>query len=140
MPRLAEAFLDTSYAVALSAPSDEYHLKAIELAKQMMLDNTRVVTTRAVLLEVGNTLCRQRFRATAVALLETLEQDPYCETVALSDELYARAFQLYSARPDKEWGLIDCVSFTVMRDREITAALTAGEHFQQAGFRALLRE
>jgi predicted nucleic acid-binding protein len=83
MPRLAEVFLDTSYAVALSAPSDEFHLKATELAKQMILDNARVITTRAVLLEIGNALSRQRFRATAVSLLEALEQDPYYETIPL---------------------------------------------------------
>ncbi len=46
MPRLAEVFLDTSYAVALSAPSDEFHLKAIELAKQMILDGTTDLGTR----------------------------------------------------------------------------------------------
>jgi len=140
MLRLAEVFLDTSYAVALSAPSDAYHAKAVEVAKQVILDNTRVVTTRAVLLEIGNSLGRQRYRSTAVALLETLEQDPYCETIPMSEELYARAFQLYSTRPDKEWGLIDCVSFIVMQDRKLSAALTADEHFIQAGFSALLRE
>ena len=40
----------------------------------------------------------------------------------------------------KEWGLTDCVSFLVMQDRGLTDALTTDEHFQQAGFRALLRE
>jgi predicted nucleic acid-binding protein len=115
-------------------------MKAVELAKQIILDNTKVITTRAVLLEIGNSLSRQRYRSTAISLIETLEHDPYCETVPLSEELYAQAFQLYSSRPDKEWGLIDCVSFTVMQDRKISAALTADEHFQQAGFRALLRE
>ncbi|MFM5956954.1 MAG: PIN domain-containing protein, partial [Dolichospermum sp.] len=42
-------------------------------------------------------------------------------------------------REDKEWGLVDCISFIVMQDRGITDALTADTHFQQAGFRALLR-
>jgi hypothetical protein len=35
---------------------------------------------------------------------------------------------------------MDCVSFIVMQYSGITEALTADEHFQQAGFRALLRE
>ena len=48
--------------------------------------------------------------------------------------------QLYRERPDKEWGLTDCISFVVMQERGISAALTADEHFQQAGFRALMRE
>jgi predicted nucleic acid-binding protein len=58
----------------------------------------------------------------------------------LSEELYARALELYGSRPDKEWGLIDCASFVVMSERGITKALTADEHFQQCSFRALLRE
>ncbi len=41
---------------------------------------------------------------------------------------------------DKEWGLVDCVSFVVMREHGIEAALTTDRHFIQAGFRALLRE
>jgi len=42
--------------------------------------------------------------------------------------------------PAKEWGLTDCVSFTVMRDRGIVEGLTADEHYRQAGLRALLLE
>lgn len=43
-------------------------------------------------------------------------------------------------RPDKSWSLTDCISFVVMRDRDIRSALTADGDFEQAGFRALLRE
>jgi len=43
-------------------------------------------------------------------------------------------------REDKEWGLTDCISFIVMEDHGLTDALTTDEHFEQAGFRALLRE
>ncbi len=58
--------------------------------------------------------------------------------VPLTDELYQQAFDLFRDRPDKEWGLIDCASFVVMQ-RGLTEALTPDEHFEQAGFRALLR-
>ena len=53
--------------------------------------------------------------------------------------LYQKAFQLFCNRPDKDWGLIDCVSFIVMREKRLSEALTADEHFEQAGFIALLR-
>jgi predicted nucleic acid-binding protein len=55
-------------------------------------------------------------------------------------QLYEKAFELFRSRPDKEWGLVDCISFIVMQERKIEAALTADEHYIQAGFRALLRE
>ena len=35
---------------------------------------------------------------------------------------------------------IDCMSFVVMSERKLTDALTADDHFRQAGFRVLLQE
>ncbi len=42
-------------------------------------------------------------------------------------------------RPDKDWSLTDCISFVVMEEHGITDALTGDHHFEQAGFRALLK-
>lgn len=134
----SEIFLDTAYAIALSSPKDVYHARAEALADELEQRQARLVTTRAVLLEIGSALARQRFRGAAVALLDALEHDPTVEIVPLSEALFTKAFQLYRARPDKEWGLTDCVSFTVMTDRSLTEALTTDDHFRQAGFRALL--
>ncbi|MFM5887405.1 MAG: type II toxin-antitoxin system VapC family toxin, partial [Dolichospermum sp.] len=61
------------------------------------------------------------------------------EVVLLTNSLYKLAFDLFKQREDKEWGLVDCISFIVMQDRGISDALTTDIHFQQAGFRALLR-
>jgi predicted nucleic acid-binding protein len=44
----------------------------------------------------------------------------------------------FQRRPDKGWGMTDCLSFVVMEDRGIQKALTTDEHFEQAGFVALL--
>ncbi|MGE0757666.1 MAG: hypothetical protein AB7F89_01680 [Pirellulaceae bacterium] len=41
---------------------------------------------------------------------------------------------------DKAWSLADCLSFTVMQQLCLTDALTAVQHFEQAGFRALMLE
>ena len=60
--------------------------------------------------------------------------------VPLTETLLAQGFDLYRQRSDKEWGLTDCVSFVAMKQQNITDALTADRHFQQAGFVALLLE
>ncbi len=49
-------------------------------------------------------------------------------------------YHLYCQRNDKNWGIVDCISFIVMEEGRITEALTTDIHFQQAGFRALLRD
>jgi uncharacterized protein len=136
----SEVFLDTSYAIALSAYNDDLHHRAVHLAEILETEGIRLVTTQAVMLEIGNALSKQPYRPAAAKLLNSLEADPKVEIVPLSPQLYERAFQIYSERDEKEWRLIDCVSFTVMQICGITEALTANEHFQQAGFRALLRE
>lgn len=134
-----ELFLDTAYAIALSVETDAHHERAVELAEQLEAGQTKLITTRAVLLEIGNVLSRVRYREAAVQLLEALEHDPQVECVPLTEELYQQALELFRIRPDKEWGMIDCVSFVVMKQRGLSEALTTDEHFEQAGFRALLR-
>ncbi len=134
-----EVFLDTSFAIALSSVTDQNHARAVELANQIESNSIRLVTTQAILLEMGNALSKQKYRAAAIQLLESLEADPSVEVVLLTNSLYKLAFDLFKKREDKEWGLVDCISFIVMQDRGITDALTTDIHFQQAGFRALLR-
>jgi predicted nucleic acid-binding protein len=71
-----EVFLDTSYALALSASTDQFHGRALRLATELESTRARLVTTRAVLMEIGNALSRQRYRAAAVSLLQALGADP----------------------------------------------------------------
>jgi len=136
---MTDVFLDAAFAIALSAPNDQYHEAAVILAEQLEVDGARLITTRAVVLEIGNALAKLRYRQASIELLISLEEDPTVEIIHISEELYVRAFQLYQARPDKEWGITDCISFMVMQDRNLSEALTTDEHFEQAGFRALMR-
>ncbi len=46
---------------------------------------------------------------------------------------------MFAQRRDKDWGLVDCLSFVTMQDYRISDSLTTDEHFEQAGFRALMR-
>ncbi|MBE9058455.1 type II toxin-antitoxin system VapC family toxin [Sphaerospermopsis sp. LEGE 08334] len=136
---MIEVFLDTSFAIALSSLTDQNHLMAVQIANQLEANKTRLVTTQPILLEIGNALSKQKYRIAAIQLLESLEADPNIEVVLLTKELYTEALNLFKQREDKEWGLVDCISFIVMQNRGITDALTADIHFHQAGFRALLR-
>lgn len=133
-----DLFLDAAFAIALSAPTDQYHARAVELADTLEHSSGRLVTTEAVLLEIGNALSKQRYRQAAVKMLRSLIADPKVEVVAIANSLVLRGVDFFSRHSDKEWGLTDCISFVVMRERGIRAALTSDEHFTQAGFDVLL--
>jgi predicted nucleic acid-binding protein len=81
-----------------------------------------------------------RARAAFVQLLSDLRADPSTIIVSAAPDLLAKACHLYGERPDKEWSLTDCSSIMVMQEQGLTDALTTDHHFEQAGFRALLRE
>jgi len=132
-------FLDAAYAIALSSPADQFHAAAVALAEGLEASGASLVTTPAVLLEIGNALAKRQHRRAAARLLSSLCPDPTVEIVPFSHELFDQALRLFSTRQDKDWGLTDCLSFVVMKEHGINQALTTDEHFQQAGFIILLR-
>jgi predicted nucleic acid-binding protein len=130
-------FADSLFWIALIVQQDQYHESA---QKWSLRIDGRITTTLAVLFETANALARPAWRPHAVALIDHLLQRSDVEVVAVSSDLWRRGWEMYRTRPDKAWGLTDCVSFVVMQDAGLTDALTADEHFRQAGFRAVLLE
>lgn len=137
---MIDVFLDAAYAIALASTRDQYHERALELEAELAQENVPVVTSQAVLTEIGNWLAAPPYRRTAVGYLEMLRREPSVEIIPIFDKLFRRGFELYRERQDKAWGLTDCISFIVMHERGIQDALTSDRHFEQAGFNALLRQ
>lgn len=131
-------FLDTGYLIALFSPRDTFHAKALQLQGLAQREQRVLATTDAVLFEVGAAFAKTGFRAVGIALIDTLLGDPQIRIHTITQELRSRAIELFAQRPDKEWSLCDCLSFVVMHDNAIEAALTPDHHFAQAGFTALM--
>jgi predicted nucleic acid-binding protein len=133
---LADVFVDTSFVVALVNQRDQHHLRALDLSSQF--EQRDLLTTDAVLLEIGNALAKN-FRAASIQVIDDFLTSSKIQIVHLYPDLFDKGFSFYRSRLDQTWGLIDCVSFIVMREAGIVESLTADKHFEQAGFRALLR-
>jgi predicted nucleic acid-binding protein len=129
-------FADTAFYVAFHNRRAALHVRALEFASRL---TAPIVTTEFVLLEVANFFRRPGDRGMFAAFDGFLRSDSSTTIVPASSELYAQGRNLFAARSDKEWSLIDCTSFHVMTERGLTDALTADDHFEQAGFRALLK-
>ena len=129
-------FIDTSFLLALTLEDDELHGRAT--AWQKCLQGS-LVTTQFVLLEYLDAMAKPAEKQLALATVEVLQSRPAIEIVPLSETLLAQGMSAMRTHADKEWGITDCISFHIMRQREIQAALTHDHHFEQAGFEALLR-
>ncbi|NUO81464.1 type II toxin-antitoxin system VapC family toxin [candidate division KSB1 bacterium] len=129
-------FVDTLFVVAQINQCDQYHEVASALADQF--EGYPLLVTDVVLLEIGNALARG-FRKEAVEVIENFLTAEEVKVARLTPALFELAFAEYKTFQDKEWGLIDCVSFVVMRQEGVSQALTFDHHFEQAGFQALMR-
>lgn len=128
--------IDTAYIIALINRRDKYHPYAQQLARQFV--GRPLLVTDSILLEVGNALARH-FRQEAVAIIEQFLDAPEVEIVYTTPALFAAAFARYKKYTDKEWGLVDCISFEIMEARGVQQVLTSDQHFVQAGFTALMK-
>ena len=74
-----------------------------------------------------------------ILAVDAIMADPNTEVVPQSALLFRDALAQFRQHQDKEWGLTDCSSFVIMRQRGLHEALTHDHHFEQAGYVALLR-
>ncbi|MGK7934131.1 MAG: type II toxin-antitoxin system VapC family toxin [Microcystaceae cyanobacterium] len=89
-------------------------------------------------MEVGNALSSFNHRKVS-AFIRQCYQTENISVVNINPQLFQKGLNLYESRQDKTWGLVDCLSFIVMEEQNLTDAVTSDIHFIQAGFRVLLR-
>jgi len=130
-----QILVDTAYVLALVNERDQYHDRAQELAD--LFEGHDLLITDAVLLEIGNALARG-FKEQAIEIITYFFESEEVEIFRHSSQIFDKAFALYKKYADKEWSLVDCISFIVMRERGIKQALTFDRHFEQAGFVAIM--
>jgi uncharacterized protein len=132
-------FADTGYWIALLDPQDSLNDKAKALSREHF--QATVMTSEMVLTEVLNHFSKRGrgLRIAALMLVNSLRDSPSIEVLPQTPELFQQALQLYSQRLDQAWSHTDCASFVIMQQRGIVEALAYDKHFEQAGFRALMR-
>lgn len=133
-------FADTDYWIAVSNPRDALHTQARDLSRA--LHPVHVVTSEMVLTEYLNDFSRRGefLRRAASTLVERLRKSANTTIVPQTTVQFWEAVSFYGTRSDKAWSHTDCASFRVMQVWRLREALTHDRNFEQAGFKALLRD
>lgn len=123
--------VDTSFVIALINEKDQYHNQAEALSYKF--ENSLLMTTGAVLLEIGNALAKD-FKVEAVRVIKVLRHSKRVEVAEVDETLAEKGLAVYEKYADKTWGLVDCISFVVMWEAGLIEVLSFDEDFEQAGF------
>lgn len=132
---MSVVFLDTVGLIAVWDASDQWHEDANRVFLDLLRDGNPLVTTSTVLLECGNASSRRPYRLRANALrlqfrAASLLVDPTSEEMDQAWTAYDQGFAGNA-------GIVDQVSFAVMRRLGIQQAFTNDQHFRAAGFETL---
>ena len=128
-------FLDTVGLLAIWDMDDQWHDAAEGAYGQIVSTRQPVVTTTFILLECGNAAARRTYREDVCILRQTLELRN--EVIVPTEDDWAKAWEAYQREEIGKAGIVDYVSFAVMRRLGITKAFTNDRHFQEAGFETL---
>jgi hypothetical protein len=132
---MSVVFLDTVGLIALWDTTDQWHALAEAAYQQIKTLRKSVVATTFILLECGNTAARRTFRSDVCALRQALELRN--ELIVPTEDDWKQAWVNYEQGMAAQAGIVDHVSFVVMRRLGIAEAFTNDRHFQAAGFTTL---
>lgn len=132
---MSTVFADTVGLLAVWDVRDQWHDAAERAFGLLAHEKTAIVTTSFVLLECANAAARRPYRPEVDRLRVELERTRLL--VYPNTEDWNAAWEAYAREDAEGAGVVDHVSFTVMRRLGITRALTNDRHFRAAGFEVL---
>jgi uncharacterized protein len=129
---MRSVFLDSVGLLALWNTADQWHDPSVEAMRRIQSSNCRLLTTTYVLLECGNAVSRTTVRSDVVSLLERLDRRG--NLIRPTDADDRQAWSAYERGEGAMAGIVDHVSFAVMRRLGVREAFTNDRHFEAAGF------
>lgn len=130
----AELFVDTSAWYPLLVSSHPDHSRLAAGLRAHVAKAGRVVTSNLVVAETQALVMRRVGQAPALAFTRTVDRAPNI-VVRSTEALEAAAIENWLAPyADHDFSFADAVSFAIMKERRIKAALTLDRHFGVAGF------
>jgi uncharacterized protein len=132
---LNAVFLDTVGMLAAWDEADQWHVAANAAFERLSIRRLHVVTSSFVLLECGNAAARKPYRRTVVEWRDIMLANN--GLITPSHEDWSKAWIAYERGDAGQAGLVDHISFAVMRRLGITQAFTHDRHYAAAGFETL---
>ena len=131
-------FVDTSGYVALLSENDKRHRDASAIIGELVQKQATLFTTNFVVAETHATLLRYVGDEGARSFLrEILSGSPGTVIVRAEEDDERAASEIIFRYIDKDFSMVDAISFVVMERMGIKQAFTFDKHFAQYGFDVL---
>jgi len=127
-------YIDTGAFLARHIRRDQYHKQAQAAWKTLSRLPWRCYTSNFVLDETFTLLARRTSYSFAVQRARSIINSTSLEILRPSQEDELAALDLFEQFADREVSFTDCVSFVLMRGRQLKRVFSFDRHFRHAGF------
>jgi len=129
---LKTLFIDTSAFYALFNRDDRHHQEASHFYQEQ---SCIFITTQTVFIELLSLITKRLSKKNAIQHGQAIKAShERFKIIVMNEDQAERAWELFCKHKDKDYDLVDCLSFVCMKDLHITEAFTFDHHFAQAGF------
>lgn len=129
----ARTFADSSAYFALTDPRDDNHAAAVAVAQRLAREISDLYTTNYVAAETHGLIVNRLDRDSAELFLDRLYAgSTHLVRATEGDERQTR--EIIHQFRDKEYSLVDAISFAVMERLHLHQAWSYDQHFNQYGF------
>lgn len=128
-------YIDTGAFLARYLSHDQYHVKAISCWKRLEQLNLPCLTSNFVLDETFTLLARRADYAFAAQRARVILSSDLLTILRPAEGEEYEALDLFEKYADQRVSFTDCISFVLMRRKNITQVFSFNQHFERAGFR-----
>jgi predicted nucleic acid-binding protein len=132
---MTPVFLDTVGILALLEQSDQWHEPASRAWVTLERQCRPLRTTSLILLECGNAVARKPYRRRIAELRNQFQADGTLIVPGIQE--LDDAWDAFERGEAGQAGIVDHISFLVMRRLGLREAFTNDAHFRAAGFETL---
>jgi predicted nucleic acid-binding protein len=132
---MTPVFLDTVGLLAVWDVSDQWNSAADAAYRDIIQRGQQVLTTPLIVWECGNAAARRPFRQRVNVLRQKLMNEGLL--IEPTPREIEASWAAYDRGEASQAGIVDHVSFVVMRRLGLSQAFTNDAHFRAAGFETL---
>ena len=127
-------FTDTSALIAVLNKKDQYHDQAAAAYHDLLNGSFSLLITTHIFAETLTRIARRVSQQAAISAGTAIRNQVRITMVTPAQDALDQAWKIFQSYNDQQFSFVDCISFAVMQEMNLSRAFAFDKHFKIMGF------